>query len=296
MRLFTTKARRARRTRSRPHRGWRRNRGRLGVVYSRWGRRSSPVGLTPGQVGRCRPSEARNDLPCRTYRLPPKGSNLPPARIVLPPQGNRLARGKIISRPNETSALSAKSTLAPRIPIRIPENHRSPPIFPSPRARDHLPGDQTIALHGQPAGSRQERSRWRSSQLVRGEIVCLVEKASALAAKPGPTLGNPLPSSRDRGLHRSDGTPGDLTSSRIHFAGVLGQKLTRDAIQRLRSKLYRLAKKKVGWPTDKIAGLQLEVGGNRRRRSGASRKTAQRTSFLNRIRCGWSAEVPFRLW
>ena len=40
-------------------------------------------------------------------------------------------------------------------------------------------------------------------------------------------------------------------------------------------------------------GRTMPVVAPRRPRIDA---VAQRTSFLNRIRCGWSAEVPFRLW
>jgi hypothetical protein len=260
-----------------PHQGWRRNWGRLGVVYSRWGRRSSPVGLTPRQDGRCRPSESRNDLPCRTYRLPPKGSDLPPARIVLPPQGNRLARGKIISRPNETSALSAKSTLAPRIPIRIPENHRSPPIFPSPRAREHLPGDQTIALAVKPARSRRNRLPCRRPNQVpplgircpRRGTAGFIDPTARQATLPAPQSTSPASSDRNSLVTRSIDPP---------------------------CKLYRLAKEEGRLANRQIAGPSARSGGNRRWRSDTSRKTAQRTSFLNLIRCGWSAEVPFRLW
>jgi len=136
------------------------------------------------------------------------------------------------SRLKETGSLAEKSSRARTKPAHSRQNQLSRHEYQygfrkiiGPRRSFRVPGLESTFL-------AIRRSRWRSSQLVRGEIVCLVERTSALAAKPGPTLGNPLPSSRDRGLHRSDGTPGDFTSSPIHFAGVLGQKFARDAIHR----------------------------------------------------------------
>ena len=222
----------------------------------------SPLPHIPASSEGKRPSSCPNRSPASRKPARSRKNHLAPER-------NQRTLGKINSRATNTNTDSGKSS----VPADLSESPGS--RAPSWRSDDRA-GGRASSFAAKSSALSKEPARWRPNQVPPLGIRCprrgtagFIDPTARQATLPAPQSTSPASSDRNSLVTRSIDPP---------------------------CKLYRLAKEEGRLANRQIAGPSARSGGNRRWRSDTSRKTAQRTSFLNLIRCGWSAEVPFRLW